>query len=360
MKKHQQNLPRKSNGTQPALQQGNTPVPSSLARIPSLEDFKAMYYFMNAKPDTQIRLMQGKRKVSIDDVNRLNNEVIQKLQNHDVSGSITSINIVVDHSENKNKSKIEIRDYVSWFEFSKEKWDRINGQTVSLTVVWDLVLKLPHYEIPQRHTLKLRIGSWIPPKDMIHLVITSDDPSELAEASSDAVCKIDFINQVLATELLNIVNNWHEGLIEADKIKGFQKLLLKYKEFTVGSIHNFTPIIVLGVYVLYANLLCEKYHLNENLKLSNFNWVLWSFVAVFFVGSMAGKVFARWYNRITNKYKEHSEFVITKGDEKAQLSIKSNNDETTKKIIIRLILFVITVSISALAEIWFEKILSGK
>ena len=90
MKKQQGSLPRKSSVTLPEQRQNNNEVPASMAKIPSLEDFKAMYYFMNAKPDTQIRLMQGKRKVSIDDIFRLNNEVIQKLQNHDVSGSITS------------------------------------------------------------------------------------------------------------------------------------------------------------------------------------------------------------------------------------------------------------------------------
>ena len=317
--------------------------------LPSLEDFKALYYFMNAKPDTQIRLMQGKRIVDIAEIRKVNELIINKLVNHNVNGSITSINIVI--------GKSEIRDYSSWSEFERENWSTINGQTRSIMINWDLLIKLPQYEIPQRHTLKLRIGHGIPPRDMLHLVISSDDPSELMEAASDAVCKIDFINQVLAAELLAIMTNWYEGLHEIPKAKGIQNFLSKYQEITIGIVHNFTPVVILFIFVFYANFFCEKYHVNNVLSLSNINWIFLFFITMFYLSSMVAKVLARWlYNKI-DSYREHSQFVITKGDEKAQATIKSENSNLTNEILLKICLALIGAAATVFGRMFIEYLL---
>jgi hypothetical protein len=327
------------------VQNGNVPYKS----LPSLEDFKALYYFMNAKPDTQIRLMQGKRIVDVSDIRKINEQITSKLLNHNVNGSITSITIVI--------GKNDIRDYSSWTEFERENWDTINGQTRSIMVVWDILIKLPQYNIPQRHTLKLRIGQALPPSDMIQLVMSSDNPSELMEAHSDAVCKIDFINQVLASELLAIVTNWYEGLHEPPKIVGFQLFFTKKQSTLISLIGHTVKITILAISVYFANFFCVRYNINNLLTLSNINWVVLFFLILHSASSFIAHICAKWVDDKIDDYEEYNRFIITKGDDKAVIAIEQQNDNITKEIKVKIIIGIVTAFITVIFKLFFEYLL---
>lgn len=269
------------------------------SKILTIEDVKSLFYLINAKPDSHIRLLKGKRIVSIADVRRINEIVNSKISNNDVENYIASVNI----SFGKN----EIKNYGVWEAFLQEDWNSVNDKTTSLTITWDFYVKLPLYSNPQRHTLKLRIGREIAPKDMLQLVFTSDNPSELRENSSDAVCKVDFINQILATELLNHISNWYEGLVEVPKTKGVQKFLTKYHQFTIGIVDNFTPVLLLLIVVNYSNLLCQKWNIDTNLTLSKISWLLFGFIFTYYIGFMIARTFTIWLDKRIDRYKEISQ-----------------------------------------------------
>jgi len=44
-----------------------------------------------------------------------------------------------------------------WKEFERTNWDNMVDTIESVSIRWDIEIKMPNYESPQRHTIKLRI-----------------------------------------------------------------------------------------------------------------------------------------------------------------------------------------------------------
>lgn len=316
----------------------------------SLDDMKSLFYLMNAKPDTSIQLLEGRKKLSLADIRDLNERVQRKLQNHDLIGQIASINLIYE--------KGKIKDYATWAEFERENWNTINNKTEAVSVIWDISIKLPRYENPQRHTLKVRIGQAVSPKDMMELFFSSDNPTELREKRADGVVKVDFIDQVIAGELIEIVINWYEGLKKLPDDTGIQKYLEKYQNFLVGIIYNFTPVLILLIYHYYFVSFCGWSTLIDNISLASIQLLLITFIAVFFIGNMVAKKISRWTDRKIDDYKSLSPFEITKGDENAVNDAQTNNSNITKTLITKGLYAVFTTfiafGIKYLFELWIK------
>ncbi|MBC1267639.1 hypothetical protein GNF07_11240, partial [Trichormus variabilis FSR] len=56
-------------------------VPQQPETIISLDDFKSLFYQLNAKPDTEIRLLPGKKTVELADISNINEQIQAKLRN---------------------------------------------------------------------------------------------------------------------------------------------------------------------------------------------------------------------------------------------------------------------------------------
>jgi hypothetical protein len=179
-------------------------VPQQSGEHIPLDEYKSIFYQLNAKPDTEIRLLRGKKNLELADIKSINEEISIKLSNHDVIVDVASINFVL--------SNRKIKDYSTWAEFERQNWDTVNEKVRTVSIKWDIAIKLPQYKLPQKHSIKVRIGTEILPKDIFQLILRSDDISELMEARTPSICKVDFVNNVLAVELLNVVGNWYEGL----------------------------------------------------------------------------------------------------------------------------------------------------
>src|SRR4051812_16573484 len=81
----------------------------------SLQDFKSLYYYLNAKPDTEIKIFNKSRVIEIADIIRLNDNVNGKLNNHELAGSIATIKVAFTDKR--------ILDISSWNEFLVTQWD---------------------------------------------------------------------------------------------------------------------------------------------------------------------------------------------------------------------------------------------
>lgn len=315
----------------------------------SLEGMKSLFYLMNAKPDTTIQLLEGRKKITIAEIRDLNDRIQRKLQNHDIIGQIASINLIFE--------KGKIQDYSTWAEFEREKWNTLNNKTEAISITWDISLKLPRYQNPQRHTLKVRIGQSVSPKDMMELIFNSDNMTELREKRAIGVVKVDFIDQVIASELIANVTNWHEGLQKLSGEKGIQKIFEKYQNLFVGIVHNFTPVALLAIYHYYFIAFCSWGN-STSFSLANIQLILIIFLGLFFLGSMIGKRLAKWTNKKIDDYKGISQFEITKGDENAVNEAKVNNSDVTRKLITKIAFMLLTpvaaFFIRHLLEKWFN------
>lgn len=222
-------------------------VPQQSGRVVSVDEFKSLFYQLNAKPDTQIRLLPGKKNLELADIRSINEQIFAKLRNHDLVSDIASINFVL--------SQRKIKDYCTWAEFERENWDTVNEKVFAITLKWDVAIKLPQYQLPQIHSLKIRMGTAIPPKDMFQLILTSDDIGELMEARTPSICKVDFVNTILADELMNIVASWHEGLGDLPETNLLSSFLAKNGKFLSQMIGYFSPIVLLTIFYQYYDFL---------------------------------------------------------------------------------------------------------
>ncbi|NID11553.1 hypothetical protein [Fibrivirga algicola] len=309
----------------------------------SLDNFKAIIYTYNAKPDTDIILFKGSKIIEIGDIRSLHELIMRKIENYEDFGNSISLNLVIG----KNK----IKEYSNWHEFSREDWNSINGIIKSLAITWIFYIKLPMHQLPQKHTVKIRIGSNIPPQDIFHVVMSSDNRSELLELQAEGSCKIDFINPVISTEILAHAESWYEGLKNAPKLAlPFQKFLERYQSTILNIVGNGISILLLVMFLLCLKAPGTEPLFYLRLNIPNIQIIIVSTISLFVVGQIIGRPMAKWLDKKIDSYRHHSSFLITRGDYNAKADIENGNKSISKDIRVRFIWVLISTFISILAR----------
>ena len=205
----------------------------------SLEDFKSFFYLINAKPDRETKSYRESKIVSPSNIIELNDIIQEKLALHQIVTN--QVTVVIILSNNRTL------DFGTWQQFVNEKWNT-SAMTKSISITWDFTISLPSYKFPQRHTVKLRIGSRLNTKDVLDLVMNHEDEAQLLDAFAHAICSIDFINPVISGEIFLIVENWHKALP-----KNF--FISKWHEFLRKSSKNIEKIISFFVLTAFCFIL---------------------------------------------------------------------------------------------------------
>ncbi len=314
-------------------------VPQQSGQLIPLDEFKSLWYHLNAKPDTEIRLLPGKKNLELADIRSINEQISAKLHNHELVSDIASINFVL--------SNRKIKDYFTWAEFERENWDTVNEKVRTVTIKWDLAIKLPRYQLPQRHSLKIRIGTEIPPKDIFQLILTSDDIVELMEARARSICKVDFVNDILAAELINIVANWHEGLRDLPETNPLSSFLARKGKLLSEIIRYCSPIFLLIISYQYYDFLMPLIGMQEQLSIKSLDALLILLAAIFVIGIFLGFKFERWIDKRIDKLEEYPKFSITRGDKKAVEEFERTNKKLTYQIVARFLWVVFSLVVTS-------------
>jgi hypothetical protein len=317
-------------------------VPQKTEAIIPLDEFKSLFYQLNAKPDTELRLLPSRKTLELADIRGINEQVSAKLRNHDLTAEIASINFILSNKR--------IKDYSTWAEFERENWNTVNERIESLSINWDILIKLPQYQLPQRHSMKLRIGNAIPPKDIFQLLLTSDDVSEVMEAGSPSVCKIDFINNIIAIELLNIVSNWYEGLKNSPEPNTIQKVLKKQGKFFSEIIRYASPVLLLMIISSYSDYLFPILGIGEEVSMDALQRDLIFLAAIFMFGSFVGRKIEKEIDRKIDRFEEYPNFSITRGDRKAIEEFESKSNKLTNQIISRFVWILVSIVTSSVLK----------
>lgn len=315
-------------------------VPNSTEAITSrsLDDFKALFYLYNAKPDTEIRFLKGGKIVELSDIRSLEEQVAAKLGNHETLGQTVSIAFTLSNKK--------IKQFSTWAEFERAQWNTVNEKVQALNLSWNVLIQLPQYKSPQTHSMKVRIGNAIPPKDIIQLIFTSDDISEVMEAESPGVCKVDFINNIVANELLFIVDEWYKGLKKVPEPIAAQKFLKKYGKDASRLIRLFFSPVLLFVICSYTGYIYPIIGVGQDLSINALQTVLVFLLTIFTVGGFLGSSIEKSIDRLIDKLEVYPSFLITKGDQNAVEDFERNNKRLTNQIFSRVawILFSVPVS----------------
>jgi hypothetical protein len=309
-----------------------------------LDQFKTLYYLLNAKPDSQVKLLTDDKLIVVQDIIDLNDKVQRKLNTEHVETVITTVSVLFNSKA--------LLTFNNWQEFLRTDW-KTSEQTKSVSINWDINIKLPQYELPQRHTLKLRLGSPVRPGEIFELMMTSDKDEELLEATANGVCKIDFINEVIANELLKVVEDWYKCLPTNYKDDAFQKFSEKHKKKIAFVINLLIPMASIIIAISLVKFRLGSLDISTKIGFSELLTFIGFGLAIFYLGDLLGKVLsANVYHKISN-YKDYSIFSFTKGDQNAKQEVKKKNSRIVRSIIRD---FLISVAISIVSP-FFESIL---
>ncbi|WP_312288521.1 hypothetical protein [Chryseobacterium gleum] len=341
-----ENLPEKQTDL---VEKNNQNLPEKKTTF-DIDAFKSIYYWANAKPDTQLKLFRERKIISLSDIHELNTRIGNKLKNHNIETFLVTLNFVLTEGN--------IREYASWDEFDRENWQFINQRIQTISITWDLTFAIPTYHLPQRHTLKVRIGSAIPPKDLFHFMFNTDETSDLLTLRAEGMVKVDFINQVLGNELVNIVTEWNEGLKTMERKNNLQSFLQNYEGYISKSIIYFFPLLILFLGFIYQNLIIKELDLSKDLNLITLERTLLIGATITSIGLVLSRFFANQFSRKVDKFKIPSGILITKGDKTYDDELKIENKNIIKdisgRVLISLIVALIIICLKYLYVYFFS------
>jgi|GEM_PF-6169784 len=323
---------------------------SLLKDIPK-ESLKSIFHLIFGKPDSIVKRYTGPFVVSVADIEILNNQINNKLSNHDVIG--TTSNITVACSNNMN---YEFKD---WLAFNKYPWS-IPETSESLAIKWEFMVKLPNYETPQRHAVTLRIsaGSF-----SIHFLqaIFSKNPDDLDDADQDMspmFCRVDFINAILSEEILNIIDSWHKTLKKPDFCFSPFWSLRKYHSKLLKLVHlSFPSIFILAwiwAFIRYSSTVTANDPISF-LQLKFF--AFWLFVSFFAIPltTEIGEWLSDKIHEILHRSDKHQSIEITTGDKNLQNELLKKQQNSVWKISAYIFLSILINCFSGAISYWIPK-----
>ena len=187
-----------------------------------IKHFQSLYYLFKGKRDTEIKLFDDWRQFSYADILELNDKIYKKLELHEKLTDLVNVSVGLDNNE--------IRTFGTWFEFTQTDW-QISAKTKYISLEWDFNIILPNqtHKVPQTHTLRVRIGNNLKPSEMIQVVFQGSEEYELEEVQSQMVCKIDFVNAQICSELKTVVSDWYESLPKNSEDHRLIKIALNHE-----------------------------------------------------------------------------------------------------------------------------------
>lgn len=187
-----------------------------------IKQFQSLYYLFKGKRDTEIKLFDSYKQFSYQDIIELNDKVYKKLELHEKLTDLVHVTVGLDNNE--------IRTFGNWYEFTQTDW-QISARTKYISLEWDFNIILPNqvHKVPQTHTLRVRIGNNLKPSEMIQVVFQGSEEYELEEVQSQMVCKIDFVNAQICSELKTVVSEWYEALLRNSEDHKLIKSILKHE-----------------------------------------------------------------------------------------------------------------------------------
>lgn len=301
----------------------------------NVKNFKSVYYQMNAKSDCITKLFTDNVTIDLDSINNLNDMICDKLRQYENAGFI--INTTVKYKDKKNKF------FPNWKSFENTKWTS-DKSINKMTIKWEINIVFPNMgerTIPQKHTLLVKLSDRMRPEELLNLVFSGgvEAIEDLDREVFPIVASVDFINEQLGEELLDIVAKWNESLKNPPEANEKFMVFARKNKNKIANIINYVPnilFLICGlIYVrnLFVNLGCQT--LGE-ISITDGVRILEAITFVVITCYVFRKIFYEIakivYNSI-NDYGEIHIFNITNGDKKEQRRISNSNTRKKKQTI---------------------------
>jgi len=313
-----------------------------------------LYYLIKGKRDTDIKLFTEFKQFSFEDVLELNDKVYKILEVHKLITDIVNVNVGL---ENK-----EIKTFGNWNEFKNTDWN-ISARTKYISIEWDfnLLFQNQFHNVPQTHTMRVRIGNSLKPSEMIQVVFQGGDEYELEEAQAQMSCKIDFINAQICNQLKITVSEWYEALPKNSEEHKLIKFILKHEvKFQNLIVFSFlTSAIILLNYLFSISINNEIEILPKDINQKMFFFITLS-IGVFYMFYKFGQLLSnRMMHKQINKLKRNPMFEFTKGDKNRFTEVRKENKQLINGLFVTLLIGLSINGLTALIGFILELILKN-
>ena len=164
------------------------------------KEISAILNMLNGKPDSTVRIFPKDIIVDIGSLYILKEKIDEKLSQYNLTWSATSVSIKFDNNT--------FKEFKDWAEFST--LNKNSSYCIeNITLKWDFYINFEGYEIPQRHTIVVRVSSGLKPEQILQMLLTGqlENIDSIDKNVVPVVCKVDFINHLLGDEIINIMIN---------------------------------------------------------------------------------------------------------------------------------------------------------
>lgn len=330
---------KKTNAMSPVSVENLTPQISP-------EAFKALFYLYAGRPDCTLKVFEGQKTITPHDLQNLNSKIIEKLKLHTLEASITAINIKFENGK--------MIDFSIWDTFSNTDWQS-DFRTEQIEMKWDFLLRTDSVELPQRHTLVVKLSNGLDPKDFFRLMATLwEDDTEIDIKAALCVARVDFISHLLADELIAIVNGWYKCLPEATVCESKLAVLRKYDNKIAMVIHYSLPIIFwIALFAFtYKTIPMTEVPLNQHVFSLGVFMLFFCFIGTFFFYRLGHMIATSCYSAI-NTTCRFSMFNLTAGDKKFLSRCERKNKKVFRKFIFNVILALLLNIIGSIIAGYF-------
>lgn len=313
-----------------------------------IQNYRAVYNAMTAKPDCRSRAYTRNVIVEFGDICELNKRITDKFKKqYDNAGF--SMNALISL---KGREKLELPN---WLSFEEHNW--IESQVITgMVLTWEFNVLLPKYDVPQRHTLTIKISNGIRPEEIFALMLSGklEQMDEIEQNVCPVVAKMDFVDTEIGNEVLNMVSDWVQGLKTSNYSKSPSMVFIrKYRKIVSYFIHYLTVLlsIFMTYIVLKKRLFYYKVDIIGELSISHVTdfaqWLLGCALVVFLLYKVS-EVIANLTFRLLSDYGDAHVFEITKGDKNRQRDFVIKAHKERKKFLLEII---VTIGINILCGI---------
>ena len=323
-----------------------------------VKEFQSMYYAYNARPDTTTKIYKQQVVIKMDDLLNLEDMIKEKLSLHKIEGDVGKTHVFV------NTSKHKVYSFDDWKLFYEHNW-KIPEYIESITLIWDFYINVDGYQNPQRHKLTVKISSGLKPEEVLSLILSGkvEDIEEIEVQEAQIVAQMDFIENRLGQELINVVSEWVDILEKASDSKNSFILFLKKRRKIVGYYFNYVLFIVVFItlimgfdYTIQSLDISKISDITSSQFISLFNYVAISVVLCIVIVNIGENVANKVFRKLS-EYGENFVFRITNGDNSQYNKLKKEDDKDAIKVMVNVCFSLfLNITCSIIASVIYSKL----
>lgn len=322
-----------------------------------IKEFQSLYYALNARPDTITKLYTNKVILNMEDILTLESMIQDKLSLHSQEGQFgkNSVNVTTNKHKVYNFDNTEL--------FHAHNWNTAES-IESIILTWDFYMVIAGYENPQRHKLTVKLSSGLKPEEVISLIFSGklEDVQNIDAQQATIVAQMDFIDNRLGQEFLNIVDEWVNILqthTEKNKLILWLKQVRKYVAYYINYLFFFlvSLTLLIGFNVMMNQL--EMTTMSEfTIKQFNncVNYIVISVIFCYIILHIGQNIANKVFRRLV-EYGEDFIFNITKEDQNRYRKTQQREMRSIFVVLMHLVFSIIlNVTCSVIASIMFSKL----